>query len=964
MRRILLLMVSLTLLAVPAMPQGIPFIRNFTSEEYGGHNQNFDVMMGEDGKVFVANFEGLLYYDNSSWHMLHTQGISRITTLFRDSKNTLWTGGYNYIGYVKIADNGKPVLQSVGDIHQFSGEVEWIWEKNGLVYFMNNDKKVYTIRNNQIVWAVGESLPTSGASTYVGKQHINQCQVLDFGMKVLVTDGNGLIITNQKDQELFRITEDNGLCSNSVRYVTYDKNGLIWGATENGIFCIAFPSVFSHFTHNEGLSGEVLSLGKMDGSIYAGTLNGVFRLEGKHFVPVKEIKYACWQMELFKGMLIAATADGIYSISKERGVKHLTTNSTNSLMIDDDGFYSGELDGVYYNNLNGERRIVSDIEKVVKVMKDKDGYIWLQNLYGKLWKGKTGEAFTPIQASAQEELSTLISYNHQVIPVSASATAPYSYPAYSYADNTGLLWMTDNKGKRLYAMNGTEQATEKSHRVYPLMDFPMRAILRDNDLLWTGGDKGVTIIDYLHQDPGMTHKQRLLIRSVTLNDGDSILWGGFGPLPHHLPDLSSHERHVTISFSTDFNSLLLPTQYRTRMDGNAWSAWSRDTYEDYPNLSTGSHYFEVQARDAYGRLSDVISVKLTITPPFYERWYMIVLYGIVLGIIIYLLIQFRLYRLEKEKHHLESIVQERTAEIVKQKDEIEEKSKSLENALQELGEAQHELVRQEKMATVGKLTQGLIDRILNPLNYINNFAKLSQGLVKDVTANVEDEKDHMDSENYEDTMDVLHMLDGNLQKVGEHGASTTRTLKAMEEMLKDRTGGIIQMNLLELLKEDEELLRKFYKKDIEQYHINVAVTKTDSPILINGNPEQLSKTLMSLLGNAVYAVMKQAQRMNENGESYTPSIDVKVQQNPQKTMATITIHDNGVGIESTIIDKVFDPFFTTKTTGEASGIGLYLSREIIQNIGGDISVVSEKGVFTEFTIIIPTLKTNGDGKER
>ena len=48
------------------------------------------------------------------------------------------------------------------------------------------------------------------------------------------------------------------------------------------------------------------------------------------------------------------------------------------------------------------------------------------------------------------------------------------------------------------------------------------------------------------------------------------------------------------------------------------------------------------------------------------------------------------------------------------------------------------------MATVGKLTQGLIDRILNPLNYINNFAKLSEGLLKDVEANIEDEKEKMD----------------------------------------------------------------------------------------------------------------------------------------------------------------------------------------------------------------------------
>ena len=70
----------------------------------------------------------------------------------------------------------------------------------------------------------------------------------------------------------------------------------------------------------------------------------------------------------------------------------------------------------------------------------------------------------------------------------------------------------------------------------------------------------------------------------------------------------------------------------------------------------------------------------------------------------------------------------------------------------------------------------------------------------------------------------------------------------------------------------------------------------------------------------------------------------------------LKIRDNGIGIEEKILDKIFDPFFTTKTTGEAAGVGLYLSREIIQNHGGEISVVSVKDEYTEFTITLPILK--------
>jgi signal transduction histidine kinase len=69
----------------------------------------------------------------------------------------------------------------------------------------------------------------------------------------------------------------------------------------------------------------------------------------------------------------------------------------------------------------------------------------------------------------------------------------------------------------------------------------------------------------------------------------------------------------------------------------------------------------------------------------------------------------------------------------------------------------------------------------------------------------------------------------------------------------------------------------------------------------------------------------------------------------------LTVYDNGVGIEETILNKIFDPFFTTKTTGEAAGVGLYLSREIIQNHGGDISAASVKNEYSEFTITLPAI---------
>jgi signal transduction histidine kinase len=201
------------------------------------------------------------------------------------------------------------------------------------------------------------------------------------------------------------------------------------------------------------------------------------------------------------------------------------------------------------------------------------------------------------------------------------------------------------------------------------------------------------------------------------------------------------------------------------------------------------------------------------------------------------------------------------------------------------------------------------------------------------------------------------MLKGNLQKVGEHGQNTSRTLKAMEEMLKDRSGGIVAMDLMAVIRQDKEMLHEYFSQEIRDYNISTVFNDTETPLLINGNADQLSKAIMSLLGNAIYAVVKKAQkcRLGESKDSaYTPKISLEITQ--QRNAIHISIRDNGIGIEETIIDKIFDPFFTTKTTSEAAGVGLYLSKEIVQNHGGDIQVKSVKDEYSDFTITLPVKK--------
>ena len=957
--------------ACMAMAQGLPFLRNFTPEEYHGNKANFDVVVGRDGTVYVANFEGLMYYDKAEWRMLHNPGITRITVVYQDAHGVIWVGGYNYFGRVITKENGALALRQMAKSGMFRGEVLEIWEKNGILHFLVNDGNMYMVKDNKVVLEklVDKSLSSKGLTDIVDVdavesgnsddlvlRDVTQELELPGGSKVLVRSGKGIVVTDAAGNEIYALNEDNGLCNNNVSWIDYDGHGLVWGVTDNGVFAVEIPSIYSRFTSYEGLKGDVTAIDVFMGRKYVGTSTGLFRQVGRCMEMVPGINHACWDIDIAGNTMYVAAANGTFRISGEGAPKQLTTTSATSIMYYDGVIYTGEQDGIYTMTADGgSRKKICRLEMTKTLQRDAKGQMWARNMYGEVWRAKDKfSAFSPYRIKDHEDnISTLVPLEDSVCVMNIMATSPFPYPQFSHIDKNKVTWLTNNEGKGLYRWKYNRRLHDIDMQLFPFSDNAIRAIYNDDKEVWLGLDNGLAVINLQEKDPAMTSVPKLTFRSVVLN-GDSVLWGGYGEIQKGLLDLDSDQRDLRFTFSLNYMPLVGKTLYRHRLNNGSWSAWDEDTKVEYLNLAYGSYKLSVQARLATGKLSEVATLDFSIAYPFYMRWYMWVLYVLLFGLLVVMVFRYRLHRLNMEKQKLERIVKERTSEVVKQKDEIEEKSKSLEKALDDLSNAQHELIRQEKMATVGKLTQGLIDRILNPLNYINNFSKLSEGLVKDIEANIEDDKDNMDKENYEDTVDVLNMLQVNLEKVSQHGQNTTRTLKAMEEMLEDRSGGIVPMSLAPVLRQDFDMLNAYYADDISKFGIKTMLSISDDEISINGNATQLSRMVMNILANAVYAVIKKAKR--EQPGAYTPEISLKAVVG--EGSVSVIIRDNGVGIEDTIKEKIFDPFFTTKTTGEASGVGLYLSREIVQNHGGDIKMKSVKDNYSEFTITLPTMKSD------
>ncbi|MDH6304772.1 two-component system NtrC family sensor kinase [Parabacteroides sp. PF5-5] len=318
----------------------------------------------------------------------------------------------------------------------------------------------------------------------------------------------------------------------------------------------------------------------------------------------------------------------------------------------------------------------------------------------------------------------------------------------------------------------------------------------------------------------------------------------------------------------------------------------------------------------------------------------------VVALIIIQIIKSRLSKQLKQKEYLAKIVEERTIELRVQRDQVLKESEQLSKTLAALAEAQDELVRKERLATVGQLSKGLVDRILNPLNYINNFASLSVELANDLRKNIQNGETAMNKELYADTTEILNMITSNLNKITEHGVNTVRIVKAMEELLKDQKLKMASADINNLCKVNIDVITKLFAKEIEEKNIDISFQGLTLSLMIDMNIEQMSKMFLNVMKNSIYAILKKAEK-----QTFEPKIIVKLEK--EGSQIIISIQDNGIGIEDSIKDKVFEPFFTTKPTAEASGIGLYVSREVVLSHKGSIAVKSEKNKYTEFTITVP-----------
>ena len=273
---------------------------------------------------------------------------------------------------------------------------------------------------------------------------------------------------------------------------------------------------------------------------------------------------------------------------------------------------------------------------------------------------------------------------------------------------------------------------------------------------------------------------------------------------------------------------------------------------------------------------------------------------------------------------------------------------NVEASLEDLRTAQDRLIQTEKLASLGQLTSGIAHEIKNPLNFVNNFSAVSVELIDELREALGGAQ--LDSKQRAEISEIADMLQGNLDKVVQHGKRADSIVKNMLLHSRQGSGEHRPVDINALV--DESLNLAYHGARAEKQGFNITMERSFDPTAgeVDLFPQEITRVLLNLISNGFYAATKR--KAEATGGDYEPTLAATTRNLGDSV--EIRIRDNGTGIPPEVREKMFNPFFTTKPAGEGTGLGLSISHDIIvKQHGGSIEVDTQPGEFTEFRIVLP-----------
>ena len=290
---------------------------------------------------------------------------------------------------------------------------------------------------------------------------------------------------------------------------------------------------------------------------------------------------------------------------------------------------------------------------------------------------------------------------------------------------------------------------------------------------------------------------------------------------------------------------------------------------------------------------------------------------------------------------------------------VEAQNEELAATLDDLQKAQDQMVMQEKLASLGQLTAGIAHEIKNPLNFVNNFADISNSLVNDLKEELETVAGLLPEDTKEEVEDISKDLTENLERIVHHGKRASNIVYGMLEHARKEGGASRPTEINSMLEEYIALAFHSMRAVDNTFQMTIEKDFGEDVGSVVGVPQDLSRVFLNIVTNACQATLEK-QTAETTAADYKPTLSVTSRR--ENGQVEVRIRDNGPGIPEEHLKKIFEPFFTTKDTDKGTGLGLSLCHDIVRGHGGTLAVNSEIGKGAEFVITLPSESAAaGDG---
>lgn len=292
--------------------------------------------------------------------------------------------------------------------------------------------------------------------------------------------------------------------------------------------------------------------------------------------------------------------------------------------------------------------------------------------------------------------------------------------------------------------------------------------------------------------------------------------------------------------------------------------------------------------------------------------------------------------LERLNESLEEQVRERTAALKASNMELNDSLSRLQEAYGQLEQSQASLLRADRLATLGQLTAGIAHEMNTPLSAVLNALRIIGELGEEYRDSIDDGQVLP-----EDHLAIAQEIITNAEAAGRWTAKAAGYIRSVKAHGREyQPGNSIRFSVKAVVDETHALLAHRMRSSGCSIEADAETERT----MVNGDPGILNQIILNLVTNAIDAYE----------DSNKPSGCIAIGASYETGAVRIDVRDGAGGVPADVLPHIFDELFTTKGPGRGTGLGLWITRNLVeQRFGGTLEVETQPGVGSCFTLRLP-----------